>query len=118
MSLANSSNMNSVSIATTLGSSSRAPILIPEEYNSWVGHMNLHLNAINEDIWKCVEGTYITPENMATLATNQATQTEIIRKLELQAKKELMSRIPHSILSQMNDIILLNANKIWESLEN
>nr|KAJ0210678.1 hypothetical protein LSAT_V11C400196500 [Lactuca sativa] len=89
MSLENYSNMNSVSIANSLGSGSRAPILIPEEYNSWVGCMNLHLNAINEDVWKCVEGTYITPENIATLATNQDTQTEIIRKLELQAKKEL-----------------------------
>ena len=80
--------------------------------------MNLHLNAINEDIWKCVEGTYVTPENMATLATNQATQTDIIRKLELQAKKELVSGIPHSILSQMDDIMLLTANQIWENLKN
>lgn len=118
MSLANYSNMNSVSIANSLGSGSRAPILIPEEYNSWVGRMNLHLNAINEDIWKCVEGTYVTPENMATLATNQATQTDIIRKLELQAKKELVSGIPHSILSQMDDIMMLTANQIWENLKN
>nr|KAJ0219047.1 hypothetical protein LSAT_V11C300147350 [Lactuca sativa] len=118
MSLANYSNMNSVSIANSLGSGSRAPILIPEEYNSVVGRMILHLNTINEDIWKCVEGTYITPENMATLATNQATQTDIIRKLELQAKKELVSRIPHSILSQMDDIMLLTANQIWENLKN
>ncbi|XP_052627826.1 uncharacterized protein LOC128134292 [Lactuca sativa] len=118
MSLANYSNMNSVSIANSLGSGSRAPILIPEEYNSWVGRMNLHLNAINEDVWKCVEGTYVTPENMATLATNQATQVEITKKLELQAKKELVSGIPHSILSQMDDIILLTANQIWENLKN
>ncbi|KAL7619229.1 hypothetical protein Lser_V15G04649 [Lactuca serriola] len=118
MSLTNYSNMNSVSIANSLGSGSRAPILIPEEYNSWVGRMNLHLNAINEDIWKCVEGTYVTPENMATLATNQATQTDIIRKLELQAKKELVSGIPHSILSQMDDIMMLTANQIWENLKN
>ncbi|XP_052627806.1 uncharacterized protein LOC128134289 [Lactuca sativa] len=118
MSLANYSNMNSVSIANSLGSGSRAPILIPEEYNSWVGRMNLHLNAINEDIWKCVEGTYVTLENMATLATNQATQTDIIRKLELQAKKELVSGIPHSILSQMDDIMMLTANQIWENLKN
>ncbi|KAL7608937.1 hypothetical protein Lser_V15G10584 [Lactuca serriola] len=118
MSLANYSNMNSVSIANSLGSGSRAPILIPEEYNSWVGRMNLHLNAINEDIWKCVEETYVTPENMATLATNQATQTDIIRKLELQAKKELVSGIPHSILSQMDDIMMLTANQIWENLKN
>ncbi|XP_052627229.1 uncharacterized protein LOC128133738 [Lactuca sativa] len=118
MSLANYSNMNSVSIANSLASGSRAPILIPEEYNSWVGRMNLHLNAINEDIWKCVEGTYVTPENMATLATNQATQTDIIRKLELQAKKELVSGIPHSILSQMDDIMMLTANQIWENLKN
>nr|KAJ0209793.1 hypothetical protein LSAT_V11C400226980 [Lactuca sativa] len=73
--------------------------------------MNLHLNAINEDIWKCVEGTYVTPENMATLATNQATQTDIIRKLELQAKKELVSGIPHNILSQMDDIMIIIGNK-------
>ncbi|XP_052625651.1 uncharacterized protein LOC128132756 [Lactuca sativa] len=118
MSLANYSNMNSVSIANSLGSGSQAPILIPEEYNSWVGRMNLHLNAINEDIWKCVEGTYVTPENMATLATNQATQTNIIRKLELQAKKELVFGIPHSILSQMDDIMMLTANQIWENLKN
>ncbi|KAL7615773.1 hypothetical protein Lser_V15G03379 [Lactuca serriola] len=118
MSLANYSNMNSVSIANSLGSGSRAPILIPEEYNSWVGRMNLHLNAINEDVWKCVEGTYVTPENMATLATNQATQVEITKKLELQAKKELVSGIPHNILSQMDDIILLTANQIWVNLKN
>ncbi|KAL7586646.1 hypothetical protein Lser_V15G40445 [Lactuca serriola] len=118
MSLANYSNMNSVSIANSLGSGSRAPILIPEEYNSWVGRMNLHLNSINEDVWKCVEGTYVTPENMATLATNQVTQVEITKKLELQAKKELVSGIPHSILSQMDDIILLTANQIWENLKN
>nr|KAJ0219779.1 hypothetical protein LSAT_V11C200090090 [Lactuca sativa] len=101
MSLANYSNMNSISIANSLGSGSRAPILIPEEYNS------VH-----------VEGTYVTPENMATLATNQATQTDIIRKLELQAEKELVSRIPHSILSQMDDIMMLTANQIWENLKN
>nr|KAJ0189326.1 hypothetical protein LSAT_V11C800448330 [Lactuca sativa] len=93
------------------GSGSRAPILIPEEYNSWVGRMNLHLNAINEDVWKCVEGTYITPENMATLATNQATQTEIKRKLELQAKKELFSGILYNIRSQKDNIILIIGNK-------
>nr|KAJ0209508.1 hypothetical protein LSAT_V11C400203020 [Lactuca sativa] len=49
--------MNSVSIANSLGSGSRAPILIPEEYNSWVGRMNLNLNAMNEDIWKCASFT-------------------------------------------------------------
>nr|KAJ0202111.1 hypothetical protein LSAT_V11C600325740 [Lactuca sativa] len=80
--------------------------------------MNLHLNTINKDVWKSVEGTYITPKNMAILATNQATQTKIIRKLELQAKKELVSGIPHNILSQMDDIILLTANQIWENLKN
>nr|KAJ0222410.1 hypothetical protein LSAT_V11C200064640 [Lactuca sativa] len=110
--------MNSISIANSLGFGLLAPILIPEEYNLWVGRMNLHLNAINEDIWKCVEGTYVTPENMATLATNQVTQTDIIRKLELQAKKELVSGLPHSILSQMNDIIMLTVNQIWENLKN
>ncbi|KAL7599843.1 hypothetical protein Lser_V15G25671 [Lactuca serriola] len=117
MSSTNYSNMNSVSIANSLGSSSRAPILIPEEYNLWVGRMNLHLNTINEDVWKCVEGTYITPENIANLATNQATQAEIRSKLELQDKKELVSGIPHSILIQMDDIILLTANQIWKSLK-
>ncbi|NWD34192.1 hypothetical protein HX793_30825, partial [Pseudomonas reactans] len=40
------------------------------------------------------------------------------KKLELQAKKELVSGIPHSILSQMNDIILLTANQIWQTLKN
>nr|KAJ0192042.1 hypothetical protein LSAT_V11C800405800 [Lactuca sativa] len=110
--------MNFVSIAISLGSGSRAPILIPGEYNSWVGRMNLHLNTINKDVWKCIEGTYITPENMATLAKNQATQAEIRRKLELQAKKEHVSGIPHSILSQMDDIILLTENQIWEGLKN
>ena len=74
MSSGNYSNMNSVSIANSLGSGSRAPILIPEEYNSWVSRMNLHLNTLNEDVWKCVEGTYVTPEEMSTLAINQATQ--------------------------------------------
>ncbi|KAI3723832.1 hypothetical protein L2E82_35593 [Cichorium intybus] len=118
MSSANYSNMNSVSIANSLGSGSRAPILIPEEYNSWVGRMNLHLNTINEDFWKCVEGTYTAPENMTTLATNQVIQAENRRKLELQAKKELVSGIPYSILSQMDDIILLTANQIWENLKN
>nr|KAJ0220702.1 hypothetical protein LSAT_V11C200090990 [Lactuca sativa] len=55
---------------------------------------------------------------MATLATNEATEAEIRKKLELQAKKELVSRIPHSILSQMDNIILLTANQIWENLKN
>ncbi|KAL4582121.1 hypothetical protein LXL04_006662 [Taraxacum kok-saghyz] len=110
--------MNSVSIANSLGSGSRAPILIPEEYNSWVGRINLHLNSINEDVWKCVEGTYVTPEDMSTLAINQATQAETKKKLELQPKKELVSGIPHCILSQMDDIILLTANQIWENLKN
>ncbi|KAI3708855.1 hypothetical protein L2E82_38363 [Cichorium intybus] len=115
MSSANYSNINSVSIANSIGSGTRAPILIPEEYKSWVGRMNLHLNSISEDVWKCVDGSL--PDNMTSLTSNLDILNER-KKLELQAKKELVSGIPHSILSQMNDIILLTANQIWQTLKN
>ncbi|KAI3752793.1 hypothetical protein L2E82_24830 [Cichorium intybus] len=114
MSSANYSNINSVSIANSIGSGTRAPILIPEEYKSWVGRMNLHLNSISEDVWKCVDGSL--PDNMTSLTSNLDILNER-KKLELQAKKELVSGIPHSILSQMNDIILLTANQIWQTLK-
>nr|KAJ0214147.1 hypothetical protein LSAT_V11C400203010 [Lactuca sativa] len=71
-----------------------------------------------KEVLDCSKPNNITAKNMATLATHQATQTDIIRKLELQDKKELVSGIPHSILCQMDDIMLLTANQIWENLKN
>ena len=47
--------LNQVSIANSVGSSMKAPILVIEEYDHWKTRMTFHLKRKDKDLWRSVE---------------------------------------------------------------
>ena len=70
-------NMNTMtSFSHLLGSSTKIPMLIPEYYDQWADRMEDYLNGIDEELWKCIDGTVQAPVNVQSIGLS-TTSTEV-----------------------------------------
>ncbi|TLX69865.1 hypothetical protein E9993_22700 [Labilibacter sediminis] len=126
----------SISVANSLGGGSRAPILRPSEYTSWVRRMTNYLMGHDADIWTYVStGTHnpdflksivvpeveVSAETMKSLSAGIATASlakdRKVKRLEAKAMQELLSGIPHDIYEQIPDDEKETPHDVWVALK-
>ncbi|KAI3518265.1 hypothetical protein L1887_06795 [Cichorium endivia] len=117
----------SLNVANSVGSSNRAPILIPTEYNGWASRMRNYLKTKGKDIWRSVEEgphipNYTTRADIAEEALGGAPQPRLtpidIEKLDNDqiAFTEIQCGIPPELFDLIQTCT--TAQQIWVILQN
>ncbi|KAI3496616.1 hypothetical protein L1887_38985 [Cichorium endivia] len=117
----------SLNVANSVGSSNRAPILIPTEYNGWGSRMRNYLKTKGKDIWRSVEEgphipNYTTRADTAEEALGGAPQPRLtpfdIEKMDNDqiAFTEIQCGIPPELFDLIQNCT--TAQQIWVILQN
>ncbi|KAI3505851.1 hypothetical protein L1887_28154 [Cichorium endivia] len=117
----------SLNVANSVGSSNRAPILIPTEYNGWASRMRNYLKTKGKDIWRSVEEgphlpTFTPRPNTAEEALGGTSQPRLtpldIEKMDNDqiAFTEIQCGIPPELFDLIQNCT--TAQQIWVLLQN
>ena len=109
------------SISNSVGSSTKAPVLHPLEYEQWVDRMEDYLYNIDKDLWRFVQEGPVVIGTAATLGGTQAdiavNTNEERRKQDndRKAKMELRYGLPTYIYTRVQSC--KSAKEIWDKLK-
>ncbi|XP_023757080.2 uncharacterized protein LOC111905620 [Lactuca sativa] len=114
-------NMNTMTLYShLLGSSTKILVLIPEYYDQYTDRMEDYLNGLDEELWKCINGTVRPPLNIqnigstGTTATVEEQQTRL-EKHEKRCMRELRGALPPAVYNYIRGC--KTAKEIWNTLK-
>ena len=107
--------------SNSVGSNTKAPMLLPSEYDQWVDRMEDFLWALDEDLWRSVSEGPCVPGLAARFAGEGADLNAITAEEKRQlnndrrAKRELRYGLPPAIYTRVK--MCKSAHEMWRKLK-